>query len=242
MKNILLIIFTIISFLTASDLYAQKDRKLIREGNREFKSGNYEDSEILYRKAEEKTNMPFVSSFNIGDALYKQEKHEESAAKFKELAEQTSDNMQRAASYHNLGNAYLQANKLEESIEAYKNALRKNPGDLETKYNLAFAQDKLKNQQQQDKNKDKNKDKDKDKDQNKDKNKDQQDQKNKDQQNQENKDQQDKEKQQPQQQDQISKEDAQRILQAMENDEKKVQEKVKKAKAAKARSTRPINW
>lgn len=243
-----LYLFIAMSLLLSKEVYAQQDRRLIREGNKEFEKEKYDDSEILYRKAQEDTKLPFVTSFNIGDALYKQEKYEEAASQFQKLTEQESGKLARAGSFHNLGNSYLQASKLEESIEAYKNALRKNPSDLETKYNLAFAQDKLKEQQQeQQQNKDQNQDQDQDQDK-QDKNQDQENQDNK-------KDQQDQEQQnEPQDQDQnqnqdqkpspdqISKEDAERILQALEDDEKEVQKKVKKAKATKAKVKTVINW
>lgn len=238
-----LYLFIVMSLLLNKEMYAQQDRRLIREGNREFEKEKYDDSEILYRKAMEDTKLPFVTSFNIGDALYKQEKYEEAASQFQKLSEQESEKLARAGSFHNLGNSYLQASKLEESIEAYKNALRRNPNDLETKYNLAFAQDKLKEQQQeQQQNKDKNQNQDQDQDQ------DQQDKNQDDKQDKQDKDQQDEPQDQDKNQDQkpspdqISKEDAERILQALQEDEKDVQEKVKKAKAVKAKVKTVINW
>lgn len=256
MKHLLLILMIFISFAQMS-IFAQKDRKYIREGNKAFASGKYQDAELSYRKALDKTKEPVKPSFNIGDALYKQKKFEDAAGQFDKLAEAETNKESVARTYHNLGNSYLQANKLKESIEAYKKALRNNPGDMETKYNLAYAQEKLKEQQKkQQKNKDKNKDnkdnkdknknkKDQNKDQNKDKNKDQnkKDQDKKDQNKQDqnkNKDQQ--QKQQQPQPNQISKEDAARILQALANQEKDVQKKVKKAKAQKAKVKTTINW
>ena len=68
-----LYLFMTMSLLLSEEIYAQQDRRLIREGNREFEKEKYDDSEILYRKAQEDTKLPFVASFNIGDALYKQE-------------------------------------------------------------------------------------------------------------------------------------------------------------------------
>lgn len=235
-------LFMIMSLLLSENIGAQQDRKLIREGNREFKKEKYDVSEILYRKAQEDTKLPFVTSFNIGDALYKQEKYEEAASQFQKLSEQEFEKLAGAGSFHNLGNSYLQASKLEESIEAYKNALRRNPNDLETKYNLAFAQDKLK-EQQQEQQQDKDQDQDKqDKNQDQENQDDKQDQQDKDKQN----DPKDQEQNQNQEQkpspDQISKEDAERILQALQDDEKDVQDKVKKAKAAKAKVKTVINW
>ena len=114
-------------------------------------------------------------NFNLGDALYKQMKFGESAEKFKDIADRTADKVEKSRALHNMGNSLLMNNKLDESINAYKEALRNNPRDLDTKYNLLYAMNKKKQQDQkknQDKNKDKNQDKNKDKD--KDKNKDQQ--------------------------------------------------------------------
>ena len=249
------ILFVGLFLIFGVSLFGQNDKKYIREGNKEFANENFEKSELSYRKAVELAKAPFKASFNVGDALYKQEKYDEAAKQFEHLSESDIDKAAKGAMYHNLGNSMLQSNKLEESIEAYKDALRNNPNDLETKYNLAFAQDKLKEQQQeqQQQNKDnKDQDKDKDKDQ---ENKDNQDQQNKDQENKDNKDNKDKQdqnqdqdknnqdkQQQQQQPNQISKEDAARILQALQNQEKEIQDKVKKAKAVKAKVKTTTNW
>ena len=167
------------------------------------------------------------------DALFKQEKYSEAINQFNVLANQQSNKEDRAKIYHNLGNSLLQSEKYKESIEAYKNALRNNPSDMDTKYNLAYAQN-LKQQQEQQQ--EQNQDQDQDQDQ---QNQDQQDQQNQQeqdqqeqQQDQEQQQQDQQEQQQPQQQEgKISKEDAQRLLEALANDEKKVQDKVKKEKA-----------
>lgn len=246
-RNILLVGLLLIF---GGSLFGQNDKKYIREGNKEFANENFEKSELSYRKAVELAKAPFKASFNVGDALYKQEKYEEAAKQFEQLSESDIEKSAKGAMYHNLGNSMLQSNKLEESIEAYKDALRNNPNDLETKYNLAFAQDKLKEQQQQQQQQNKdNQDQDKNKDQ---ENKDNQDQQNKDQENKDNKDKQDQnqdqnknnqDKQEQQQKpNQISKEDAARILQALQNQEKDIQDKVKKAKAVKAKVKTTTNW
>jgi len=143
------------------------------------------------------------------------------------------NNKKKSAGLYNLGNSLLKANKLEESIDAYKGSLRLDPKNPEAKYNLAYAQDLLRqqqqqqqqkqNQQQQQNNKDQNKDQDKEKEQDQNKDQNQQQQQQKDNQT-------------------ISKEDAERILNALENDEKNVQEKVKLAKAAKERVRSAKNW
>jgi tetratricopeptide (TPR) repeat protein len=144
---------------------------------------------------------------------------------------------EKAKVYHNIGNSLLKSNQIQESIDAYKNSLKLNPNDEETKYNLSYALSMLKNQQNQNKqNQDKNqqnKDQNKDQNQNKD-----QKQQNKDQQNKQNQPNQDKQDQnaqqdatkQKQQQNKISKQEAERILQALKNNEKELQKKLRKQK------------
>jgi len=241
-RKYILILFL---FVWAVASQAQNERKFIRQGNKYFEEAmkdtsridtvQFNKAEIEYLKALEKKPDDSKWNFNRADALYKQKKFDESAEKFKEIADKTTNKIEKSRALHNLGNSFLMKNKLDESIAAYKDALRSNPKDLETKYNLLYAMNMKKKQQDQkkkdDKNKDKNKDKDKDKD--KDKNKDQkkdQDKKNQDQQNK------DQNKQQQQQQNKISKQDAEQMLQALENNEKKIQDKVKKVQALKAES------
>ena len=237
-------------FLVSVATFGQGERKFIRQGNNKFSNGKYSESEVLYRKAIDKNNMSPDASFNLGDALYKQDKYKDAGTLFNDNANSTIDKRKKSNNYYNLGNSFLQDKKLEESIEAYKNSLRLNPGNMEAKYNLAYAQDLLKKQQQQQqqqKNKGNNKDQDK-KDQNKDQNNSkenqQQQQQQKQEQNQNNPEQQQQQQQQQpkQQQQTISKEDAQRLLDALANDEKNVQEKVKQEKAAKTRVRTLINW
>jgi Ca-activated chloride channel family protein len=237
---ILCIIFLIFSFATN----AQGDKKYIREGNREYEKNKFSESEISYRKAIDKNKQSPDVVFNIGDALYKQNKFEDAGKQFIENTNLNEDKHKKSAGLYNLGNSLLKANKVKESIEAYKSSLKLRPDSKEAKYNLAYAQDLLKQQEQQqqnkekqDNNKDQDKNKDKEQDKNKDQNKNQKDQK-KDQQN----DQNNKQDQQQQQQQGISKEDAQRLLNAIANDEKNVQEKVKLEKAAKARVRTLKNW
>lgn len=245
------IIFIFGLVLVAINTSAQKERKYIRQGNKEFENADFDNSEVSYRKAvdleEKKTHEP---AFNVGDALYKQEKYEDAIEQFSSIADYELSKDEKAKIYHNLGNSLLKNNKLKESVEAYKNALRNNPNDMDTKYNLAYAQKKLEQQQKQDQNKDQNKD-NKDQDKNKDKqdqNKDQQDKDKQDQdqnkdQNQKDKQDQNKDQQQQQQQKpEISKQDAERILQALANDEKNTQQKVKEQQAAAAKVKVEKEW
>jgi tetratricopeptide (TPR) repeat protein len=227
-------------FALAILTHAQNERKFVRQGNKYYgaalkdttkiDSTLFNKAEIEYRKALDKKPTDPKWNFNLSNSLYKQMKFEESAEKFKEISELATDKVEKSHALHNMGNSLLMNNKLDESIEAYKQALRNNPKDLETKYNLLYAMNLKKKQEEeqkkQDKNKDqdKDKDKDKDKDQNKDQNKKDQDQQKQDQQ------------QQQQPQNKISKQNAEQMLQALETQEKKTQEKVKKVQALKAKS------
>jgi Ca-activated chloride channel homolog len=252
MKRIgLLILMTAFSIL----VFGQNERKFIRNGNKLFMEAvrdtsrldttKFSNAETEYRKALNKKPTDLKWNFNLADALYKQKRFDEAAGKFNDLGEKLQTPEEKARAYHNLGNSELMQKKLDESIESYKDALRNNPNDIETKYNLAYAQmlKKKKEQQQKQQNKNNDQNKDKNKDQNKqdnknDQNKDKQDQKNKQDQQNKNKQNQDQNKNQQQQQqpqNKISKENAEQLLQALQNDERKIQDKVKKAQAAKAK-------
>lgn len=234
---------------------AQQERKYIREGNDLFDKQDFEKAEVEYRKAADKKENSFEAAFNTADALYKQKKYEEALKQFSQLAAGEKDKQRLGELYHNIGNTLLAMEKTEESIEAYKESLRNNPTSEATKYNLEFARQKKQQDQQQQQNQDKNQDKNQDQDQNQDqqdqKNQDKQDQNQQDQQNQDKgQNQQDKQNQpqQPKEQEQpgkISKEAAQRLLEALEHDEKQVQEKVQKQKVQEQKAKRmkiDKNW
>lgn len=257
MKRIILIATILTSFTILTN--AQNERKFVRNGNKLFMEAvkdtsrldttKFSNAETEYRKALNKKPADSKWNFNLADALYKQMRFDEAASKFNELADKMETPEEKARALHNVGNSELMQQKLDESIESYKEALRNNPNDLDTKYNLAYAQmlkqqqQQQQNQQNKDQNKDQNQDQNKDqekKDQNQDQNKNDQNEQDQ-QQNQQNKDQQNKDQQQQQQQqpqNKISKENAEQLLQALQNDERDIQEKVKKAKAAKAKRTR----
>ena len=244
-RSMLKVILLNLLLILSATLNAQTDKKYIRKGNREYEKNKFSDSEISYRKAIDKNKQSPDAVFNVGDALYKQNKFEEAGKQFIENANQNDNKLKKSAGLFNLGNSMLKANKLQESIDAYKNSLKLRPDNKEAKYNLSYAQDLLKQQQQQQQ---QQQDKDK-QDQNKDKNKkdqkkDQKDQKDKnnDQQNDQKKDQDQNKQQQQPQKGEISKEDAQRLLNSLDNDEKNVQEKVKLAKANKAKIRTVKNW
>ena len=103
---------------------AQADKKYIRQGNREYEKNKFSESEISYRKAIDKNKQSPDAVFNIGDALYKQNKFEEAGKQFIENINMNEDKNKKSAGLYNLGNSLLKANKVKESIEAYKGSLK----------------------------------------------------------------------------------------------------------------------
>jgi tetratricopeptide (TPR) repeat protein len=249
MTNKTIYLTLLIVFATTFSAFAQSERKYIRSGNNIYNealddslqvdSVLMQKAEVEYRKAIDRKPSSFEGRNNLGNSLYRQKKYEDALKEWESLTSLNLDEKKKGRLYHNIGNAYLMNNKLKESIEAYKNALRNYPNDTATKYNLAFAQSKLRDQQQQQQ---QNQDQNQQNDQNKDQQQQQQDQQQ--QQNQQQKEQQAQEQQAQQQQgqeqqaqqqemkegDKISKKDAERILRALQMDEKQLQQKLKKLK------------
>jgi len=258
MKSIKIVISLFVVFIALA-VEAQSERKLVRNGNSEYEDGNFTEAEVQYRKALDQNPNYFNGKFNLGDAMYEQENYEESGKLFNELTEAKLTDEQKAGAYYNLGNTFLKAQKYAESIDAFKKSLRLNPDDYDAKYNLEYARKMLGDQQQQDQDqnqdqdkKDQDKEQDKKDDQNKDQDKDQdkkdqdkeqdkQDHKN-DQNKNDKSDQNKDQKQQPQPQ-QISKQDAQRMLDALKNDEKATLQKLQKEKAKAVKGGKSeIDW
>ena len=207
------------------NINAQSKRNLINDGVNLYESKKYSDAEVKFKKGLEKDNKMFQGHFNLGDAYYKQGRYDEALQAYKNSLQFTKDKEDEAKVYHNIGNSLLKSKQVKESLGAYAKSLKLNPKDDDTKYNLSYALNLLKqNQQQQknknDQNKDKNKDKQNNQNQNQQNNQDQKD-KNKDKQNQQ---------QQQQQKNQISKQEAQRILDALKNNEADLQKKLRRMK------------
>ncbi len=232
-SNLISIILMLMGIISA---YGQNDRKVIRDGVRAFNEGEFGESEIQFRKAESINQESYEAEFNTGAALYAQEKYEETVKQYESLLDQTDDVGKTAQIWHNIGNSLLEAQQYAPSIEAFKNSLRKNPSDEETRYNLAYAMQKLKEQQQQDQEQEQQ---EQDKDQEKEQQEQDQDQEN-DQQEQD-QDQENDQQQQPEPRE-ISKEDAERMLKAIQQQEKDVKEKVDKKKAAAAKVKTEKDW
>lgn len=211
---------TLLFLLVASSAFAQKtERDYLRSGNKLYNDSLFIKAEVDYRKALEINPKSTDAMFNLGNSLLMQQKAKEAMEQFESASKVEKDRDKLAQIYHNMGVILQSSKQYPQCIEAYKESLRNNPKDDETRYNLALAQKLLKDQQQ---NQDKNQDqKQNQKDDKKDQNKNQQEQDKKDQQNQN-------QQQQQQNKDEMSKENAQQLLNAVMQDEKNVQDKVKK--------------
>ena len=220
---------TVALLLVALTASAQTDRQFIREGNKQFRMGDYAKAEVSYRKAVEKNPKNPQATYNLGNALMAQKKDSAAVQQFEQSTRIETNPLRKSAAYHNMG-VICQTHKMyDEAIEAYKNSLRLNPNDDETRYNLVLCkhlkkkQDDKNKQNQQNKD-DKNKQDDK-KDQNKDQNKDKKD-----------------DKQQDQQKPQMSKDNAEQLLNAAIQNEKMTQDKMKKQQQQPQRRAVQKNW
>ena len=245
--------------LAAAGVSAQSmpERSLVRKGNRQYNKGNYEQAISRYEQALQAVAGQFEATYDLGNALYKAERFDRAEQTMQQAAAdslRTDD--ERAEAFYNLGNAQFKQQKYKEALESYKQSLRLNPSDMETKYNYAYTKRLL--------------DEDKnggggggggndDKDQNKDQNQQNQDQQNQDQQNkdQQNKDQkgdpedrqgdrtQDPQENKGDRQGQptpsgISPQEQQQMLDAIQAQEDKTQEKLKEKQGVVVRGKK--NW
>lgn len=210
---------------------AQTDRQYIRQGNKQFRNGNYAEAEVAYRKSVEKNPRNAQAVFNLGNALLAQKKDSAAVEQFEQAAKIETNPQRKAMAYHNMGVVCQSHQMYGEAVEAYKEALRLQPKDDETRYNLELCKRQQKRQQS-----DKNKDNEQ-KQQKQDKNKDKQD---KDQQKKDQK----KQEQQKQKQDKnkMSKENAEQLLNAAMQQEKNTQERMKKAMQQPSRRKLDKNW
>ena len=222
-KYILFVMF----LLSAVAVSAQKEeRDYIRKGNRLFNDSVFVDAEVNYRKALEVNPKSSVSMYNLGNTLSQQQKFQDAMEQYVAAGNIEKDKMKLAHIYHNMGVLFQAGKDYAKAVDAYKMSLRNNPTDDETRYNLALAQKMLKDQQQNQQNQDQNQDQNKDQqkqDQKQDQNKDKQNEQKQD----EKKDQQQPPKSEKQN-NQMSKENAEQLLNSVMQDEKDVQDKVKK--------------
>ena len=220
-------IYILLLLLPVTTMTAQKSyREHLRSGNRIYSDSIYDKSEVEYRKAIEKDGKYADAHFNLGNALLFQNKAEEALKEYELAAMYETDKERLAQVYHNTGVLMQAAKDYKNAVEAYKQSLRNNPNDHETRYNLALAMSQLKKEEQQ--NQDQQQDKQDEQQQQEQQQ--QQQQQNQDQQQQKDQQQQQKDQQQQQQnqQQQMSKENAEQLLEAAMQDEKETQERVKK--------------
>ena len=219
--------------LVSTTIQAQTDRMLVRHGNKQFRAGNYAEAEVSYRKAVEKNPRNAQAIFNLGNALLGQRKDSAAVSQFEQAAKLETNPIRKSQAYHNIGVVCQGQKQFAQAIEAYKESLRNNPADDETRYNLELCkrQQQQQNQDQQNQqNKDNKDQKDKDK-----KDQQKQDQDKKDQQKQD-------QKQQQQDKQQMSKENAEQMLNAAIQEEKQTQERMKKALQQPNRRSLQKNW
>ncbi len=219
--------------LSAQSALSQSIRSLNNSGVDLYKKDQFADAEVKFKKGLEKTKENFELNFNLGDSYYKQERYDEAVNAFQNSLVYTEDDLLKSKAFYNIGNSLLKSQKIKESVEAYKNSLKLNPNDKEAKYNLSYAlsllkqqQDQQQNQNQRDKNQDNQNQNDKNKNNQPNQNKDEQKDKEQKQQNKDQSSQQDNVKQQ--EKNNITKEEAERILEALKNNEKDLQKKLRK--------------
>lgn len=215
-------ILSLFLMANAVQVFAQQktDRDYLRSGNKLYNDSLFIKAEVDYRKALEINPKSTDAMFNLANALLMQQKAKEAMEQYESVSKIEKDKNKLAQIYHNMGVMLQSAKQLPQCIEAYKESLRNNPKDDETRYNLALAQKQLKDQQQNQQNQDQQQQQQqKQEEEKQDQNKDQQEQDQKDQQ---------QNQQQQQNKNEMSKENAQQLLNAVMQDEKNVQDKVKK--------------
>lgn len=232
MKNFILYMLLMLSFAAS----AQEKDKTLPKANEEYSEKNFVEAEANYRISNSKFSRRTVAPYNLGNAIYRQNQMAEAKFAYAKAIKNIKSRPQKHKVYHNLGNVFMKEKNYTNAVEAYKNALRNKPSDEETRYNYALAKKKLKeNPPKDDKNKDKNKDK---KDDKKDGEKEKKDNKNdKDKEDDKGKDKPadkgDKKDEKPQDEGKpkpmpggISKQRLENLLEAVNNEEKKIQDKV----------------
>ena len=227
MKNLILHLLLLITFVAN----AQQKDKILPKANAEYAENNFVDAEADYRISNSKFPNKTVATYNLGNAIYKQNQVSEAKFAYAKALKFAKSRPEKHQAYHNLGNVFMKEKDYTQAVEAYKNALRNNPLDEETRYNYALAKKMLKENPPKDDKKDDKKDK---KDDKKDKDK-KDDKKDKDKEKKDDKGDKDKDKKDPKPNENgepkpmpggISKERLENLLDAVNKEEKKVQDKV----------------
>lgn len=236
LKSIFLLALFLFSFATK----AQEKDKYLPQANEAFEAKNYVEAEANYRISQSKFPKKAISSYNLGNTIYNINQPSEAKLSYMKAIEESKSRPEKHKAFHNLGNVFMKEKNYTAAVQAYKNALINNPSDEETRYNYALAKKMLKDNPppKDDKKKDK-KDKEKDKDKKDDKKEDDKDKDKKDDKKEgDGKDKKDDKQGQPKPKEGgISKQRLENLLDAVNNEEKKVQDKVN-AKKVKGKPVR----
>ena len=223
MKKLLLSSFLLLTFA----FFAQEKDFHLPKANDEFADKKYAEAEAEYRISLSNNPKKSISAYNLGNAIYKQNNNSEALFSYENAIKNAPERPQKHTAFHNSGNIYMKEKKYSAAVEAYKNALRNNPNDEETRYNLALAKKMLKNNPPK---KDDKKDKKDKKKEDKKKEDKKEDKKKEDKKDGDKKDKNDKKNNQEGQPKPkpggIQKERVQNLLDAVNNEEKKIQDKV----------------
>ena len=222
---------TTILLACCSLLFAQQEATDLRRGNKQYNDSNYTEAEVNYRRGLSKNDQSFEGHFNLGDALFKQEKFPEALEQYTQAEKllKANDKLSKeqlderlADTYHNMGNALYAQQQYDKAVTAYQQSLRLDPKDNDTRYNLVKAMQQLQQQQNQQQNQDQQQNQE-------------QQQQQQDQQQQQEQNNQDQQTPPEQNNEQMDKETAEQILQALEQDEQETQEKLQRQQGKKRR-------
>lgn len=225
-------LITILCLIFSLPAVAQTNR-FLADGNNLYNKQRYDEATANYLKALQKEPNNATGLFNLGNALYQNKKYDSSRKVMSTTANALQDKGGKAAANYNIGNTYMAQRNWDDAINSYKSTLRNNPQDVDAKYNLSYAEQMKKQDDKKDKKKDKQ-DQKKDKqqqDKNDKKDKQDKDKDKQDQQNGDNKDKQDKDQKPQGQPSKLTKQQADQMLNALQQEEKKLQDKLKKEKA-----------
>ena len=220
--------------LSGASLFAQEDKKDVRRGNKDYRKSNFKEAEIDYRKALLKDSTSFAATYDLANALYSQKDYEGAANTLEKLSKSAPESQYADRYYFNKGNVSLQKKDYKTAVDDFKQALLRDPGDLQAKESYIYAKKMLENQENGGEGESNKDQQNQNQQQNQDQNQDQQ----------PSDGQQDKQEGEGQtQQQQISAQQAQQILKAIQAKEKETQEKVEKAKAQNEKSRqKDKNW
>ena len=223
MKKRIFITFLSLFLIPCSLVFGQREASDVRKGNKQYNKQDYNAAEISYRRALDTNKESYAAQYNLGEALFKQDKYPEALAAYESAArmlDKNKDKEQMAKVMHNIGNCQFAQQQYDKAVAAFQESLRANPKDNDTRYNLVKAMEMLQQQQEQ---------------QQQNQNQQQQQEQQQEQQEQQQQQQEQQQQQQEQEEQQMDQETAERILQALEQDEQDTQEKMERQQGKKRR-------